>query len=211
MLSAEQELALAARYKADGCSMARDAIVGSHLRMAASCARKFCVTDADRLDSLQDGAVGLLNALDEFDASRGVRFSSLAAQWVRRSILAGIKRRNRGQIKHDDIDPDSLFSESAEREHPSDLLALKGVCVAMDQRLSRTKRAILRGRLLAKHPLSQSVLAAQLGTTQANISVTERSLLRSIRHDLDALHPDTHRRRMRTKRGPHAERRNQAI
>ena len=200
MLSAEQELALAAQYKANGCARARDAIIGSHLRLAASCARKFCTTDADRLDSLQDGALGLLKALDEFDVARGLRFSSLAAEWVRRAILAGIKRRNRGRNRQDDIDPDGLFDESEARELPADLQVVKRICSQLEPRLSREKRAVLRGRLLNDSPVIQRTLATRLGTTQPHVSLMERSILRAIRRQL-GVQLDHHRRmRSRTKR-----------
>jgi len=41
-------------------------------------------------DLISDGHLGLMKALDRFDPSKGVRFSTYAAYWIRAEIIAGV-------------------------------------------------------------------------------------------------------------------------
>lgn len=55
------------------------AIAGSYRRTGASSA-----------DLIQEGIIGLIKAVEGFDPERGVKFSSYASWWIRRSLLDAI-------------------------------------------------------------------------------------------------------------------------
>ena len=55
-------------------------------------ARKLSRNDAELLDSIQDGNVGLVKAVKKFDPTRGFRFSTMATWWIKQAIQRGSQR-----------------------------------------------------------------------------------------------------------------------
>lgn len=68
---------------------AREQMVQSNLRLVVSVARRFTGTGVPLLDLVQDGTVGLIQAVDRFDPDRGCRFSTYAMWWIRQAISRG--------------------------------------------------------------------------------------------------------------------------
>jgi RNA polymerase sigma-32 factor len=87
VLSAEDERALAERYVADGDPLAAQALVSANLRLVVKLAFQYHREWSSVLDLIQEGNVGLMEALKRFDPYRGVRFSSYAQYWIRAMIL----------------------------------------------------------------------------------------------------------------------------
>jgi RNA polymerase sigma-32 factor len=85
MLSKDTETELVVRAKA-GDRKATERLVLSHLRMVVSSARRFA-PNADPNDLVQEGVLGLMRALESFDLSKGVRFSTYAREWMRERQL----------------------------------------------------------------------------------------------------------------------------
>lgn len=79
-LALEEERELILRAKA-GDAAARDALVRGHMRLVVATVRKLRRM-ADE-DLIAEGVLGLLEALDRFDTSYGVRLSTYAAPWIR--------------------------------------------------------------------------------------------------------------------------------
>jgi len=80
----EQELAYAWRDKRDGDSL-RD-LIGSHLRLVIKIARGYAGYGLPLADLVSEGNVGLMQAAEKFDPSRGFRFSTYALWWIRAAI-----------------------------------------------------------------------------------------------------------------------------
>ena len=89
VLSREQEQALA-RQMAQGVAGARERLIVSNLRLVTSIAGEYADTGMPIADIIQEGNMGLIEAVDRFDPDRGYRLSTYAAWWVRRGILAAI-------------------------------------------------------------------------------------------------------------------------
>jgi RNA polymerase sigma-32 factor len=87
VLSAEDERALAERYVADGDPLAAQALISANLRLVVKLAFQYHREWSSVLDLIQEGNVGLMEALKRFDPYRGVRFSSYAQYWIRAMIL----------------------------------------------------------------------------------------------------------------------------
>lgn len=87
LLSAEEERALAERYVADGDPLAAQALISANLRLVVKLAFQYHREWSSVLDLIQEGNVGLMEALKRFDPFRGVRFSSYAQYWIRAMIL----------------------------------------------------------------------------------------------------------------------------
>ncbi|MEN3001610.1 MAG: RNA polymerase sigma factor RpoD/SigA [Armatimonadota bacterium] len=85
LLTAEEEADLLRRAKA-GDEEARNRLVECNLRLVLSVARRYVRPGLSLEDLVQEGAIGLIKAINHFDTSRGLRFSTYAIHWIRQSI-----------------------------------------------------------------------------------------------------------------------------
>ena len=94
LLSKEEEdlIVLAA---AKGNKAARERLVNSNLRFVVNVAKKYQNRGFPLMDLIGEGNIGLIQALDHFDGSRGYRFISYAVWWIRQSILKAINEKAR--------------------------------------------------------------------------------------------------------------------
>jgi RNA polymerase sigma-32 factor len=86
-LSAEQEHELAVRYYENADLKAAYKLVSSNLWLVVKIARDYERAAKSVLDLIQEGNIGLLEAVKNFDPYRGVRFPSYAAWWVKAYIV----------------------------------------------------------------------------------------------------------------------------
>jgi RNA polymerase sigma-32 factor len=85
-VSKEEELRLFAEYQA-GNREAAVRLILANLRVSVSIAAEYLHTGADHMDLIQEGNVGLMQAIRKFDPTRNVRFHAYAAWWARAYIL----------------------------------------------------------------------------------------------------------------------------
>nr|MBF0221083.1 RNA polymerase factor sigma-32 [Desulfobulbaceae bacterium] len=88
LLSREETDELAKRFHEEGDQEAAYALVTANLRLVVKVAmdfQKYWMTNF--LDLIQEGNVGLVQAVKKFDPYRGVKFSYYAAYWIRAYIL----------------------------------------------------------------------------------------------------------------------------
>src|SRR3954471_5813104 len=89
LLTQADEIRLARRIE-HGDRAARETMIESNLGLVRAIARAFRGTSLPFDDLVQDGTVGLIQAVERFDHRRGVKFSTYAAWWIRRGILDAI-------------------------------------------------------------------------------------------------------------------------
>src|SRR4249919_694363 len=83
VLTAEDEQALARRFRdGEDLDAARD-LVHSHLRFVVHVARGYNGYGLQMGDLIQEGNIGLMKAVKRFDPEQGVRLVSFAVHWVR--------------------------------------------------------------------------------------------------------------------------------
>ena len=88
LLTEEEERELAIRYKKYGDKEAAFKLIVSNLRLVVKIALEYHrYWTNNLLDLIQEGNVGLMQALKRFDPFRGVRFTSYASFWIRAYIL----------------------------------------------------------------------------------------------------------------------------
>ncbi|MGP1521778.1 sigma-70 family RNA polymerase sigma factor [Treponema sp.] len=88
----ENELALKA---AAGDRNAKHKIVNANLRFVVNVAKKYQNRGLDLTDLISEGNIGLLTAIERFDASKGYHFISYAVWWIRQAILKAICEKSR--------------------------------------------------------------------------------------------------------------------
>ena len=94
LLSAEEELALA-RAMAGGDFAARQRLIEHNLRLVVSIAKRYTNRGLALPDLIEEGNLGLMHALDKFDAERGFRFTTYATWWIRQAVERAIMNQSR--------------------------------------------------------------------------------------------------------------------
>lgn len=92
ILSAEEEYALAVKFKKENDLEAARQLVVSHLRLVASIARGYIGYGLPQADLIQEGNIGLMKAVKRFDPDRGVRLVSFAMHWIKAEMHEYIVR-----------------------------------------------------------------------------------------------------------------------
>jgi RNA polymerase sigma-32 factor len=92
ILSAEEERALARRFRQEGDLEAARGLVLSHLRLVVALARGYLGYGLPHADLIQEGNIGLMKAVKRFDPDRGVRLVSFAIHWIKAEIHEYILR-----------------------------------------------------------------------------------------------------------------------
>lgn len=87
LLSREEEHELAVRWIEHGDVEAGRRLVTSNLRLVVKIAHEYKRTYQNLLDLVQEGNVGLIQAVKKFDPYRGVKLSTYSGWWIRAYIL----------------------------------------------------------------------------------------------------------------------------
>jgi RNA polymerase sigma-32 factor len=87
LLSREEEHRLAVEYKEYGNLEAAYKLVTANLRLVVMIAREYQKAFKNLLDLIQEGNMGLMEAVKNFDPYRGVRFPSYAVWWIRAYMI----------------------------------------------------------------------------------------------------------------------------
>ncbi len=87
LLSREEEHKLAVEFKEFGNIEAAYKLVTGNLRLVVMIAREYQKALKSLLDLIQEGNMGLMEAVKNFDPYRGVRFPSYAVWWIRAYII----------------------------------------------------------------------------------------------------------------------------
>ncbi len=195
-LSHKEEAECFAKLKA-GEKSARDTLVNHNLRLVAHIVKKFQNSmEADDLISV--GTIGLMKAVDSFDYSKGVKFSTYASRCIENEILMLIRANKRhkdvisfnstitGGTDKDEIllqdviavDDDDDIIQAAETSFMMDKVfdVMKKELSPMEQQVM-----IYRYGLQGKDLLTQREIAKMLGLSRSYISRIENKALEIIK------------------------------
>jgi RNA polymerase sigma-32 factor len=87
LLSREEELEVAKRYHTEHSREDAITLVTANLRLVVKIAHEFARASRNLLDLIQEGNIGLMEAVKSFDPYRGIRFPSYAVWWIRAYII----------------------------------------------------------------------------------------------------------------------------
>ena len=92
MLAAEEECALAKRWREHGDADAADKLVTSHLRLVAKLAMGYRGYGLPISEVISEGNVGLMQAVKRFKPDKGFRLATYAMWWIKAAIQEYILR-----------------------------------------------------------------------------------------------------------------------
>ena len=94
MLEAHEEWSLAERVQV-GDADARSQMIEANLRLVVAVARSYVGRGVPMLDLIAEGNLGLIRAVEKFDPSRRLRFSTYAVWWIRQSVQHALMQQGR--------------------------------------------------------------------------------------------------------------------
>ena len=94
LLNAAAERRLA-RLVASGCERARQHMIEANLRLVVAIGKRYLHRGLPLLDLVAEGNLGLIHAVEKFEAERGWRFSTYATWWIRERIEHALARQVR--------------------------------------------------------------------------------------------------------------------
>ena len=170
MVLTDEELQDLAAQRRSG---AEEALAERYSRLVRACARPFFLHGGDSEDLIQEGMLGLLSAIREFDAEKGASFKTYAEICIRNRIQSAIRSAARKKhaplndgVSLDDILSDesqSLGSQYFQRSPEEQVLAReteKEFISAYSRRLSKLEAQVLS---LYLDGLSYQEMAVALG------------------------------------------------
>lgn len=186
LLEPEEEQALWQAFKEERDTVARQRLIESYQPLVFKQAMPFshltCI-----MDVIQEGTVGLIEAVERYDHTRGVAFSLFAVHRIRGRMLDFLRREGRvdiacmeenledasGNLKENLVDTAASVPEQAESHE------LSGRLHQAMARLPAKERAVLEGMYLRSEDAAQ--MADNLQVSSSHIYRLQKSGIRRVR------------------------------
>ncbi len=178
LLTPEEELELAKRAR-KGDEEAKQKLVEANMRLVMNIAKHYRNALVPFEDLVQEGAIGLMNAVERYDPSRGYRFSTYATHWIRQAIGRAIDNKAKTvripahvaeQLRRMERERDRLRRETGDEPSIEQLAKAMGV----------SPKKILQLQQAAQEPLSLDMLVGE----------EEDTSLGSLIHDQNVRDPE---------------------
>ena len=195
-LSAEKETEYFLMME-NGDDKAREELIVHNLRLVSHIVRKYYASSPNQEDLVSIGTIGLIKAVDSFNAQNGARFATYAAKCIQNEILMHFRSRkklaNEISINEtidvdrdgnpltyiDVIGCDECISDDIDRKIQIER-ALKYVNSILTDRERQV--IILRYGLYGRNPLTQKQTAVKMGISRSYISRIEKSALSKLQN-----------------------------
>lgn len=170
----------------------QEQLVVNNIGLAHYFARRYYAENMDHDDFVQVGMVGLVRAAQKFDASRGFKFSTLAAKCVKWEMLNTFrKKRIQSFSLNALVSNEEGYAERielvADNSMDMNLVPLKMDLHQALSTLAEKERFIIKHSFgLGNHRiLSQSQIAEILGFSQVHVGRLLRKALKKLRLELE--------------------------
>lgn len=182
-----------------GSKEAKNALIEHNLRLVVYIARKFENTGVGVEDLISIGTIGLIKAVNTFDASKRIKLATYASRCIENEILMHLRRTSRLKLEVSFDEPLNVDWDGNELLL-SDILGTDNDIVGRDLddevdrellqaalvRLTpREKRIVeLRFRLNNQPECTQKQVADMLGISQSYISRLEKRIIKRLQRDI---------------------------
>ncbi len=189
-LEPQEEADALARLKTDPA--VKTVLIEHNLRLVVYIARKFDNTGVDVEDLISIGTVGLIKAVNSFDADKNIKLATYASRCIENEILMHLRRvvRLRAEVSLADgnelvmadilgTDPDTV---GRELENEAECRLLNEAL----ERLNKRERVIMQMRfgLGGANEKTQKEVADILGISQSYISRLEKKIIYRLKKDI---------------------------
>ena len=107
----------------NGDSQAEEILIEKYNRLVKICSRPFFLAGGDSEDLIQEGMMGLLSAIRQFDPARDTAFKTYAESCIRNRLISAIRSASR--FKHTPLNESVSFESPMfddSQAHPSGLM-----------------------------------------------------------------------------------------
>lgn len=200
-LSATKEKELLSKMK-EGNLDARTDLIEHNLRLVSHIIKKYYANYDEQEDLVSIGTIGLIKAIDSFDADKGVRLATYAARCVENEILMYFrsKKKDSNNISiNEPIDVDSegnpltIIDTIYCDDTVSDDIDLKNKTLALYKYIEemsddREREIIIRRYgLYNQKELTQREIATEIGISRSYVSRIEKRVLQELRGKFDGI------------------------
>ncbi len=182
-LTSAEERQLWERYKRRGDRKARARLIEAYQPLVFKVVMGLGLPPAHLMDMIQEGTVGLIDAVERFEPERGFRFSTYAGYRIRGAVLNALRRERVWALSLDDADGAVL--ERLEDGAAEDALGavedsvLAGQLTQGVERLPPRERAVLDAFYF--RPRSPAVAARELGVSLSHLYRLHHRALATLR------------------------------
>jgi RNA polymerase sigma-B factor len=169
---------------------ARSRLIEGHLPLVRTVARRFAGRDEPLEDLIQVGTIGLIKAVDRYDARRGVPLAAFATPSIAGEIRHHLRDRSAPVRVPRHLQAAGVRVTTTSLDAAPELVDPLGAAqerLALDdalRSLPAREREVLRLRFV--EDLSQAQIAARTGLSQTHVSRTLRGALQRLREVLVA-------------------------
>ncbi len=180
----------------------RHTLIERNLRLVVYIARKFDNTGVPIEDLISIGAIGLIKAVNTFDAGKQIKLATYASRCIENEILMHLRRTVKLKLEVSLDEPLNIDWDGNELLL-SDILGTDGDIVsrtledevdrellfrAMSKLDSRERRIVeLRYGLFGNTEQTQKQVADSLGISQSYISRLEKRIIKTLRREISAM------------------------
>jgi len=90
-----EERELLVKFSENRSRKIRDILVERNMKLVAKIASRYINNGLDLMDLIQEGSIGLVEAIEKFDVSKGVKLSTYATCWIRQAMGRALADKGR--------------------------------------------------------------------------------------------------------------------
>lgn len=188
---------------ASGDITARNDLIEHNLRLVVYIAKKFENTNIDIEDLISVGTIGLIKAVNSYDAAKNIKLATYAARCIENEILMYLRKavRSRGDVSLDEplnvdwegnvlllsdvmgTDADIVFRDAEDEVE-------KNILFDCTNRLPDREKQIIKMRfgLFGVEKRTQKEIADIMGISQSYISRIEKKVVGKLRREITKAH-----------------------
>lgn len=184
-----------------GDKEAKDILIERNLRLVAHIAKKYSSENRDNDDLISIGIIGLIKAVNTFNAGKGSRLATYAAKCIENELLMmlrGEKKKSREVSLNEPIGMDKEGNtinllDVVEMDEPGALDAIEKaedivrVRQYVEKNLNQREREIINKRygLNGEVPVTQRKVGEEMGISRSYVSRIEKKALEKLKKAFD--------------------------
>lgn len=199
-LSAKEETEILIQCM-EGSKEARDILIERNLRLVAHIVKKYNTADKEIDDLISIGTIGLIKAIDTFDAEKGIRLATYASRCIDNELLMMLrsgKRQAKEVYLYEPIGSDKEgheinlldIIESSDTDIVDELELqgnVKKLYELVSKVLTKREKQIIEMRygLNMQEEITQREIANKIGISRSYVSRIEKKALKKLRESFE--------------------------